>query len=59
LPIVLQISPGLTTVLLPTYELGEHAARALLRWLNDDVPPQPECLPIELIVRGTSGPPPA
>ncbi|MEZ0604312.1 substrate-binding domain-containing protein [Paraburkholderia sp. IW21] len=59
LPIASQITPGLTTVLLPTYELGEHVARALLRWLADDVPPQQECLPIELIVRGTSGPPSA
>ncbi|MGF6612754.1 LacI family transcriptional regulator [Paraburkholderia sp. WSM4175] len=59
LPIVSQITPGLTTVLLPTYELGERVARALLRWLSDGVPPQRECLPIELIVRGTSGPAPA
>jgi LacI family transcriptional regulator len=59
LPIASQITPGLTTVLLPTYELGVRAALALLRWLTDGTPPAAECLPIELVVRGTSGAPPA
>ncbi|MFM0644613.1 substrate-binding domain-containing protein [Paraburkholderia bryophila] len=56
LPIASQIMPGLTTVLLPTYELGEHAARAVLSWLANGNPPPHERLPIELIVRGTTGP---
>ncbi|WP_239482745.1 substrate-binding domain-containing protein [Paraburkholderia sp. C35] len=58
LPIASQIAPGLTTVLLPTYELGERVARVLLRWLSEGVAPISESLPIELIVRGSSGPAP-
>jgi len=57
LPIASQIMPGLTTILLPTYELGERAARAVLNWLADGEPPAHERLPIELIVRGTTAPP--
>lgn len=57
LPIASQIMPGLTTVLLPTYELGEHAARAVLSWLASGTAPAHERLPIELIVRGTTGRP--
>ncbi|WP_317925587.1 substrate-binding domain-containing protein [Cupriavidus sp. TA19] len=59
LPISSQITPGLSTVLLPTYELGQHAALALLDWLTTERPPIDACLPIELVVRGTSGPPPS
>jgi LacI family transcriptional regulator len=59
LPISSQITPGLSTVLLPTYELGQRAALTLLDWLTLDRAPEDTCLPIELVVRGTSGPPPA
>ena len=59
LPISSQITPGLSTVLLPTYELGQRAALTLLDWLTLDRAPENTCLPIELVVRGTSGPPPA
>jgi LacI family transcriptional regulator, galactose operon repressor len=59
LPIASQITPSLTTVLLPTYELGVRAARAVLHWMKEETPPESECLPIELVVRGTSGPAPA
>jgi LacI family transcriptional regulator len=59
LPISSQITPGLSTVLLPTYELGQRAALTLLEWLASDRVPADACLPIELVVRGTSGPPPA
>lgn len=59
LPICSQITPGLSTVLLPTYELGQRVASALLDWLTLDRVPESECLPIELVVRGTSGPPPS
>lgn len=59
LPICSQITPGLSTVLLPTYELGQRAATALLDWLTLDRVPASETLPVELVVRGTSGPPPS
>jgi LacI family transcriptional regulator len=58
LPISSQITPGLSTVLLPTYELGQRAATTLLDWLTTERPPADVCLPIELVVRGTSGPAP-
>lgn len=57
LPVSSQITPALTTVLLPTYELGVRTARTLLSWMKDGTKPESECLPIELVVRGTSGPP--
>lgn len=57
LPIASQIMPGLTTILLPTYELGERAARAVINWLANGEPPPHERLPIELIVRGTTARP--
>lgn len=57
LPISSQISPGLTTVLLPTYELGSRAAELLLHKLEDDESIRSEYLPVELVVRGTSGAP--
>jgi len=60
LPISSQVSPGLTTVLLPVYDLGKQAATALLSWFTRQEPPADSCLPVELVVRGTSGPcPPA
>ncbi|SAL77746.1 LacI family transcription regulator [Caballeronia arvi] len=58
LPISSQITPGLSTVLLPTYELGQRAASTLLEWLATGQAPDNACLPIELVVRGTSGPAP-
>lgn len=57
LPVSSQIPPGLTTILLPTYELGHMAAEAVLQWLETKEVPQSACLPIELVVRGTSAPP--
>lgn len=58
LPISSQITPGLSTVLLPTYDLGQQVALALLDWLTTDRQPPDTCLPIELVVRDTSRPPP-
>ncbi|MBK4996396.1 substrate-binding domain-containing protein [Pseudomonas sp. S37] len=57
LPLTAQVTPGVTTVLLPTYELGQRAADTLLQWIRSGQPPQSECLPVELIVRGTTAPP--
>jgi LacI family transcriptional regulator len=57
LPVSSQILPGLTTILLPTYELGQRAAEAVLHWLGSQEAPPSQCLPIEIVVRGTSAPP--
>lgn len=57
LPVSSQIPPGLTTILLPTYELGQRAAEAVLHWLATEEVPPSQCLPIEIVVRGTSAPP--
>ena len=53
------MTPGLTTMHFPTTELGTYAARHLLsRLAGKSVDPLRE-LPVELIVRGTTAPPPA
>lgn len=59
LPIVSHLPPGLTTVQLPTYELGIECAHSVLEWIEKDARPASVCLDIELIVRGTTGKPPA
>jgi LacI family transcriptional regulator len=56
LEISLHVTPALTTVHLPTSRLGEQAAQHLLaRFQGRDVPDR-TALPIELIVRGSTGP---
>ncbi len=57
LPIVSHLPPGLTTVQLPTHELGIQCANSLLEWIEKNNRPANIRLDIELIVRGTSGPP--
>lgn len=53
------MTPGLTTMHFPTTELGTYAANHLLsRLAGKSVDPRRE-LPVELIVRGTTAPPPA
>lgn len=52
-----QIDPGLTTVSLPTRELGQIAAQQLLSALAGQPIAQQSLLPFELLVRGTSAPP--
>jgi LacI family transcriptional regulator len=49
--------PGLTTILLPTYQFGERAARPIINWLASSAPPTHARRPIELIVRGTTARP--
>lgn len=52
------MTPGLTTMHFPTTELGTYAAHHLLsRLAGKSVDPLRE-LPVELIVRGTTAPPP-
>ncbi|MFZ5556303.1 MAG: LacI family DNA-binding transcriptional regulator [Pseudomonadota bacterium] len=51
------ISPGLTTVRFPAYELGKLAAENLLLHLNAAGAPAQRELPVELIVRESTAPP--
>lgn len=51
-----QLSPPVTSVSQPTYELGREAARLLLRRINDpDVHPQSIVLQTRLVVRESCG----
>jgi len=50
------ITPPLTTVRLPAYELGSTAAQLLLNWMeHDEVPPLQILLPTELVIRYSCG----
>ena len=48
------ISPGLTTISLPTYELGRITAERVLSALSGETIPSQTILPFELIVRGST-----
>lgn len=50
-------TPPLTTIVQPTREIGQEAARMLLEILDDpDTPPRTRILPTQLIVRGSTCP---
>ncbi|MFI7385650.1 LacI family DNA-binding transcriptional regulator [Streptomyces sp. NPDC049813] len=51
------VEPELTTVRLPAEEVGEHGMTALLAVL-DGRTPETTPLPVELVVRGSTAPPP-
>lgn len=51
LPSSLVTCPRLSTVRLPSQEMGLKAAEALGNWVEHDVRPDPLCLPTDLIVR--------
>jgi LacI family transcriptional regulator len=54
------VSPGITVVAQPTVELGRRAAELLLRRIaQPDSPPTVELLHPQLVVRGSTAPPPA
>lgn len=58
-PLAQLLSPPLTTVRIPARELGEQAARQLIDRLNGRLPPVRHLvLSAELVVRGSTGPPP-
>lgn len=70
LPMMDRVTPTLTTVRVPQYEMGRAAARMLIEQLVDPpegLPAGPSAhptvrhvvLPVELIVRGSTGGPPA
>ncbi len=49
------VSPSLTTVHVPTARIGAEAAAKLVSILRGNAPEQSTCLPIELIVRRSTG----
>ena len=49
-----EMNPGLTTVSLPTRDLGRIAARQVLAALAGETIAQQSLLPFELLVRGTT-----
>jgi LacI family transcriptional regulator len=58
MPMVDKLSPGLTTVHIPQYEIGAEAARLLLdRIRHEDAPVKSVYLPLELVVRDSTAPP--
>jgi LacI family transcriptional regulator len=52
------VTPELSTISLPTRELGARAVRLLLRQIeaNPAVPPASQLLAVKLVARGTTGP---
>jgi LacI family transcriptional regulator len=52
------VTPGITVVAQPAFDIGRRAASLLLRRVeNRSLPPAVECLHGSLIVRGSTGPP--
>ena len=56
LPITEHMMPAMTTVSIPSEEMGVHAAEALVKKLKHNEQLTSQCLPAPLIVRGTTGP---
>ncbi|MGH8890762.1 MAG: LacI family DNA-binding transcriptional regulator, partial [Acidothermaceae bacterium] len=57
MPFVDQLSPPLTTVRLPQYEVGMQAAQLLLEKLADPTATAKSVmLPVSLVTRGSTGP---
>jgi LacI family transcriptional regulator len=56
IPFAKYVHPALTTVHQPSYEKGVHAARLLIQQLESKIQPQTMILPVELVVRGSTGP---
>jgi LacI family transcriptional regulator len=60
MPLVARLQPPLTSVRVPQYELGVEAARLLLdRLTGRTTTPRVVLLPVRLVVRGSTAPPPA
>jgi LacI family transcriptional regulator len=59
MPFIAHLRPPLTSVRVPQYELGVEAARLLLdRLTGRTVTPRVVLLPVTLVVRGSTAPPP-
>lgn len=60
MPFIARLQPPLTSVRVPQYELGVEAARLLLdRLTGRTTTPRVVLLPVHLVVRGSTAPPPA
>jgi LacI family transcriptional regulator len=60
MPFAARFHPPLTTIHIPHYEIGKAAAQLMLERLQDgDSPPRDIRLEPSLIVRDSTGPPPA
>jgi LacI family transcriptional regulator len=58
LPMMDRLSPALTTVRVPQYQMGAEAARVLLDEIEGQAVKRHVVLPVELIVRESTAPPP-
>jgi LacI family transcriptional regulator len=55
IPTATYVEPPLTTVALPTREMGEAAMDVLLRLMRGEKPPEePVTLPVQLVRRGSA-----
>ena len=59
LPMMDRVSPALTTVRVPQYEMGREAARLLVEQLGGNETVQHLVLPVELVVRESTSRPPS
>jgi LacI family transcriptional regulator len=59
LDIAAQVNPPLTTMRVPSEEMGRRAAEYLLDRLDERQPPERTRLDVTLVERGTTGPVPA
>lgn len=59
IPLAAYLDPPLTTVRQPMYEMGRQAAGMLIGVLRDGDPPRAVTMAGELMVRSSTGPPPA
>jgi LacI family transcriptional regulator len=57
-PLAAYAAPPLTTVRVPFHETGAHAADLLLARIRGEPIPRKNLLPVDLIVRESTGPPP-
>jgi LacI family transcriptional regulator len=58
LPLAEHLSPGLTTVHVPSRRMGERAAEYLLQCIAGEAPEPRSELPTDIMIRGTTAPPP-
>jgi DNA-binding LacI/PurR family transcriptional regulator len=58
IPFAKYVHPALTTIHQPAFDKGVHAARLLIQLLESKIQPQITLLPVELVIRGSTGPAP-